>query len=212
MGALLTNNQPKSHNALGQRMRNQRRRMSFTLQQLAEKSGVSVGYLSQVERGNATPTLGTLSQIAVALNVNADYFIATPHAVDSLTSAGKRPRFSVDGSALEYEQIGADHPDLELTSFILHVPPGYTSEELKHVGEEIIYILSGEICQRVDGRDYLMRPGDSLHYLGTHPHSWSNQTRDPARIMWVGRMHYDQSGHVPARENPTVTSIAVPTA
>jgi transcriptional regulator with XRE-family HTH domain len=197
----LSENQHKKENALGQRMRNLRRRMSLTLQQLAEKSGVSVGYLSQVERGNATPTLGTLSQIAAALNVSADYFIAAPRAVDSLTSAGKRPRFSVDGSPLEYEQIGADHPDLELTSFILHVPPGYTSEEVKHVGEEIIYVLEGEICQRVDGRDYLMRPGDSLHYLGSHPHSWSNQTKEPARIMWVGRMHYDQSGHVPARNS-----------
>jgi transcriptional regulator with XRE-family HTH domain len=208
VGARLKNNRPKSDNALGQRMRNQRRRKSMTLQQLAEKSGVSIGYLSQVERGNATPTLGTLSQIAAALNVSADYFIATPRTVDSLTCAGKRPRFSVDGSALEYEQIGADHPDLELTSVILHVPPGYTSEVVSHVGEEIIYVLDGEICQRVDGRDYLMRPGDSLHYLGTHPHSWSNQTKNPARIMWVGRMHYDQSSHVPAREDRVANSKA----
>mgnify|MGYP000058900048 CR=1 FL=1 len=211
-GGTLTENQPKSDNALGQRMRNQRRRLSFTLQKLAEKSGVSVGYLSQVERGNATPTLGTLSQIAAALNVSADYFIATPRAVDSLTSAGKRPRFSVDGSDLEYEQIGADHPDLEMTSFILHVPPGYSSEVVKHVGEEIIYVLDGEICQRVDGRDYLMRPGDSLHYLGSHPHSWSNQTNKPARIMWVGRMHYDQSGHVPARDGRSIKAAATQTA
>jgi transcriptional regulator with XRE-family HTH domain len=189
-------------------MRNQRRRLSMTLQQLAEACGVSVGYLSQVERSNAAPKLGTLSQIAAAQNVNVDYFIATPRAVDSLTSAGKRPRFYVDGSSLEYEQIGADHPDLELTSFIMHVPPGYSSEQLSHVGEEIIFILDGEICQRVDGRDYLMRPGDSLHYLGTHPHSWSNQTDVPARIMWVGRMHYDQSGHVPAREEPAAASAA----
>ncbi len=208
----MTGNQQNSDNALGQRMRNLRRRMSMTLQQFADKSGVSVGYLSQLERGNATPTLGTLSQIAAALNVTADYFIATPRPVDSLTNAGKRPRFSVDGSALEYEQIGADHPDLEMTSYILHVPPGYTSEEVKHVGEEIIYVLDGEICQRVEGRDYVMRSGDSLHYLGTHPHSWSNQTNEPACIMWVGRMQYDQSGHVPARESRATKVAATQTA
>ena len=65
-------------------MRMQRHRMAMTLQQLSAASGVSVGYLSQVERGNATPTLGTLSQIAAALDVDADFFVRTPRTVDSL--------------------------------------------------------------------------------------------------------------------------------
>ncbi|MEN8888448.1 MAG: helix-turn-helix transcriptional regulator, partial [Celeribacter marinus] len=71
--------------ALGTRMRALRHRMSMTLRQVSEASGVSVGYISQVERGNATPTLGTLNQIAQALNVDTGYFVRTPCAVDSLT-------------------------------------------------------------------------------------------------------------------------------
>jgi transcriptional regulator with XRE-family HTH domain len=193
-------------------MRNQRRHLSKTLQQPAEACGVSLGYLSQVGRGNTTPTLGTLSQIAAALNVNVDYFIATPHAVDSLTSAGKRPPLSVDGSSLEYEQIGTDHLDLELKSFIRHVPPKYSPAQQSHLGEEIIFILDDEICQRVDSRAYLMRLEDSLHNLATHPHSWPNRAEVSARIMWGGRMHYDQSGHVPALEEPAAASVALQNA
>jgi len=182
-----------SVSTLGMRMRKQRHRLSLTLQQLSDASGVSVGYLSQVERGLATPSLGTLSQIAVALKVDVSYFIHTPRTQDSLTRADERPRFAVAGSSIEYEKIGADFPGHELSSYIMNVPPGYASEEVVHEGEEVIYILEGEIVQVVDGGEHIMRPGDSLHYLGSRPHSWSNKTDVPARVLWVGRMQYDQT-------------------
>ena len=168
----------------------------MTLQELGKASGVSVGYLSQVERGNATPTLGTLSQIAAALNVGVDYFISTPKTAQSLTRQGGRAQFSISGSSISYEQIGADSPGHEMTSYILHVPPGYKSERISHEGEEIIYILQGSIVQVVDGQEYTMTAGDSLHYLGTSPHSWANNTDEPAQIFWVGRMQYDKSGKI----------------
>lgn len=187
---------PETADGLGVRMRKLRHRLSMTLQQLSTTSGVSVGYLSQVERGNAIPTLGTLSQIAEALDVDAGYFIHTARAVDSLTRGGARPKFAVTGSSIQYEQIGAEHAGHELTSFVINVPSGYASEVVHHVGEEIIYILEGEISQVVGEREYLMGPGDSLHYLGTTPHCWSNKTAAPARILWVGRMHYDKSGDI----------------
>ena len=190
----MVKDQSNNVNDLGPRMRRQRHRLGLTLQELGTDSGVSVGYLSQVERGNATPTLGTLSQIAAALDVGVDYFVATPKAVDSLTRSGQRPLFSVSGSSIAYEQIGADFPGHELTSFILHVPPGYTSEEVSHEGEEMIYILEGAIAQVVDGVEHTMTIGDSLHYLGTSPHSWSNKTSASARVLWVGRMQYEKSG------------------
>ncbi len=168
----------------------------MTLQQLSAASGVSIGYLSQVERGNATPTLGTLTQIAKAFEVDTGYFVRAPRAVDSLTRGNARPKFAVAGSSIAYEQIGAERAGHELTSFVINVPPGYESEVVHHVGEEIIYILEGEISQMVGERDYIMGVGDSLHYLGTTPHCWSNKTNNPARILWVGRMQYDKSGKI----------------
>nr|WP_294612773.1 XRE family transcriptional regulator [Roseovarius sp.] len=181
---------------MGRRMRRMRHRLSLTLQELGAKSGVSVGYLSQVERGNATPSLGTLSQIATALGVDVDYFIAKPQTADSITRSEHRARFAIAGSSIEYEQIGIASPGHELTSFIMNVPPGYQSEVVTHVGEEIIYVLDGEISQTVGARDYLMTAGDSLHYLGETPHCWSNKTDLPARILWVGKMQYEKSAQV----------------
>ncbi|WP_245866688.1 helix-turn-helix domain-containing protein [Oceaniglobus roseus] len=166
----------------------------MTLQVLGTKAGMSVGYLSQVERGKATPSLGSLSQIASALGVDVDFFVRKPKASDGLTRSEGRARFAISGSSIEYEQIGANLPGSELTSFVMNVPPGYESELVCHVGEEIIYILEGEISQTVSGRSYTMTAGDTLHYFGVNPHSWANKTDRPARILWVGRMQYAESG------------------
>lgn len=182
-------------------MRSQRSRMSMTLQALSAASGVSVGYLSQVERGKATPTLGTLSQIAAALDVDVDFFVRKPKAADSVTRGATRARFAMSGTSIEYEQIGANLPGSELTSFVMNVPPGYESELVQHVGEEIIYILEGEILQTVGDRSYTIGQGDSLHYFGVNPHCWANRTDRTARILWVGRMQYAKPGH-PADADP----------
>lgn len=193
-GDILVKAQSDMAAMLGPRIRKLRRRQELTLQELGAASGVSVGYLSQVERGNATPTLGTLSQIAAALQVGVDHFITAPRAADNLTRQGKRETFSISGSSIIYEQLAAEMPGYEITSFILNVPPGYSSEQISHEGEEFIYILDGAIEQIVDHKTYVMQQGDSLHYLGTCPHSWSNNSKEMARILWVGRMQYERSG------------------
>jgi transcriptional regulator with XRE-family HTH domain len=174
--------------ALGQRIRKRRLQMSMTLQDLSRACGVSASYLSQVERDTAVPTLGTLAEIAAALDVGIDHFIATPRQVDSVTRADERPRFSVAGNSVVYERIGADFASHELSSFLLNIPPRYRSETVQHSGEEIIFVLEGEILQMVDGQSFLLRTGDSMHYLGQQPHSYSNPGDGPARLLWMGKM------------------------
>ena len=173
---------------LGPLIRSRRRNMSITLQDLSDRSGVSVGYLSQLERDNATPTLGTLAQIAQALGVGVDYFIATPRPADALTRADTRMRFSIDGSSIVYERIGAEFPGSQMSSFILHVPDGFRSETMRHEGEEIVYVLEGNVVQVLEGEEFRMTPGDSLHYRGNRAHAWYNDSGAPARILWTGTL------------------------
>lgn len=178
----------KTEPQLGPLIRRRRKQLGLTLQALCDRAGVSVGYLSQVERDNATPSLGTLAQIADGLDVGLDYFIATPRPADSLTRAAERPQFSLNGSSIGYENLAGTFPGAELSSYVLHVPPGYASEVVSHEGEEIIYILDGEIEQTLDGQVIRMTAGDSLHYSGLRPHSWTNPTDTPARILWTGTL------------------------
>ncbi|SDD67928.1 Transcriptional regulator, contains XRE-family HTH domain [Paracoccus isoporae] len=173
---------------LGSAIRKRRKQLRLTLQALCDRSGVSVGYLSQVERDNATPTLGTLAQIADALDVSLDYFIAAPKPSDGLTRAGERPQFALPSSELTYENIASDFPGAELSGYVLTVPPGFRSETVSHEGEELVFILDGEIEQELDGQAFRMTAGDSLHYSGETPHAWRNPTTAPARMLWTGTL------------------------
>lgn len=179
---------------VGALIRARRRQLGFTLQQLGDASNLSVGYLSQVERDHATPTLGSLAGIARALGVGLDYFVAQPRAQDALTRWETRPHFSISGSSVSYERLGAEFPGNQLSSFILTVPPGYASETVSHEGEELIYILEGSITQYLDGQAMIMKTGDSLHYRGNTPHAWSNPNEAPARILWTGTLTIFNAG------------------
>lgn len=176
--------QPK----VGAMIRARRRQLQLTLQEICDAAGISVGYLSQVERDHATPSLGTLAQIARSLDVGVDYFIATPTAEDALTRQGERQKFSVDGSSIVYEQIAADFAGNVLSSVIMHIPAGYRSETVSHEGEEILYVLEGAITHRLDEEEVVISAGDSLHFRGNRPHAWWNDTGKTARVLWTGTL------------------------
>ena len=170
---------------------------------IGEAAAVSGGYLSQVERDHATPSLGTLAQIARALGVSIEYFVSAPAPHTALSRAEGRNRFSIDGSSIVYERLGTDFPGSQLSSFLMIVPPGYRSEVVAHEGEEILYVLDGSITQRLDGEEWVIEAVDSLHFRGNRPHSWSNPTDRPARLLWTGTLALFRSN---ARPRPAVAA------
>ena len=204
--------EPEGAPKVGALIRARRRRMKLTLQQLADASGISVGYLSQVERDHSTPSLGTLAQVARALDVGVDFFIAAPNAREALTRNGERERFSVDGSSIIYERIGTEFPGSVLSSFILTIPPGYRSEVVSHEGEEILFMLEGSITQRVDDVEMTMSAGDSLHFRGNQPHAWWNDSGKEARMLWTGTLLMFRSREMTPLPDVGGAKTAQPTA
>jgi transcriptional regulator with XRE-family HTH domain len=170
----------------GGRIRELRRKADLTLQALADEAGISVGFLSQVERNKATPSLGTLASLATALGVEVNWFIATPQPADAVTRAGERVRFAIADSSLNYERLDSTLPGGTLSSLIIHIPKGYASETTRHSGEEMIYVLDGHIRQTLGAATIELNPGDSLHFMGDTPHSFSNVGAGPARLLWTG--------------------------
>jgi transcriptional regulator with XRE-family HTH domain len=172
--------------AFGYRIREMRHKAGLTLQTLADQSGISVGFLSQVERDKATPSLGTLASIAAALGVHVDVFISTPKPADSVTREGERACFALADSSLRYEQISTVLPGGVLSSLIVHIPVGYASEITAHVGEELIMVLDGTVRHTLGDAAFVLHPGDSLHFMGDTPHSFANLGDGPARMLWTG--------------------------
>ncbi|HMO06601.1 MAG TPA: cupin domain-containing protein [Paracoccaceae bacterium] len=170
----------------GGRIRTLRRKAGMTLQALADQAGISVGFLSQVERDKATPSLATLAGLAAALGVDVDWFIATPRPADSVTRAGERPEFGIADTSLRYERLSTGLPGGMLSSLIIHIPVGYASEVAAHSGEELVFVLEGTLRQTIGAGVFVVHAGDSLHFMGDTPHSFANIGDCPARLLWTG--------------------------
>lgn len=169
----------------GPLVRKKRKQMGLTLQALCDDADLSVGYLSQVERGNATPSLGTLSKLANALGVGVEFFVTVQRPEDALMRAGHRAPFTLDDSSIVYESVSRDIPGGDLSSYIIHIPPGFCSETINREGEEVVFVLEGEIIHTLDDNLFHLHAGDSLHFLSTQFHTLSNPTDKPARLLWT---------------------------
>ena len=173
---------------LGDLIRRRRRQLNLTLETVCRAADISKGYLSQVERGFAVPTITTLSRIAAALDTSLDAFIARPDPTDCITRADQRQRLALGPSELLYERLGAEFAGHALSTFIMTIPPGYRSEDVNHEGEETFYVLSGTLCLMLDGDDIALGPGDSAHYSARRLHGWANAGQDIAKVLWTGTM------------------------
>ena len=173
---------------LGEQLRSCRKQASLTLQLVAEAAGLSVGFISQLERGLAVPSLSSLRAIARVLGKPISYFFEPPENAEHTTHAQDRVGFRLGEGALSYEWLSAAFPGSTLRAVIIHEPPGHRSEPIRHEGEELFYIVAGEITVEVEGRLTILKRGDSTHFDSRQTHSTWNHGEQTASILWCGTM------------------------
>lgn len=173
---------------LGQRLRARRLELDLTLKDVAVGAGLSVGFISQIERGLTAPSLSSLAGIARVLDTHLTRFLTSPSGRSPSTRRDLRSVYAVDDSAMTYERISAAFPGSVLNSVIIHEPPGHRSEPICHEGEEIFYILEGAITIDVDGTVSILEAGDSIHFKSMQRHSSWNHTTKQAAILHIGTM------------------------
>lgn len=174
---------------LGATIRRLRLANGLTLQELAERSGVSVGMLSQLERDRANPSLRVLSQVRDALGASMSALFADSEAPLSgdpgfVCRAGQRPLLDVGYLFQEILAVGSPG-GMQMT--LLHLPPGADAggHSLVVATEKGGLVLEGAFLLSVDGSEALLGPGDSFLFDGTLPHSFRNPENRPAKVLWV---------------------------
>lgn len=174
---------------LGERLRTRRQQLRLTLKEVALGSGLSVGFISQIERGITSPSLSSLVSVARVLRMEVGELLAQPKPQGPLTRHDERPVYAVSPNSLAYERISSSFEGSVLRSVIIHEPPGHRSEPIAHEGEEMFYVLEGAVTVEVAGERNVLETGDSLHFQSTKIHSCWNHTGRPATVLWVGTMN-----------------------
>ncbi len=175
---------------LGEQVRRLRFEKNYTLEEVALRSGCSLGSLSQLERGKANPSFMTLARIAQALNVPVARLLQVENSSSPVIRRGQGRRLNVHPRAEEngtlYELLT---PDLDRALEVIRLEvPGGTSTETSpfvHQGEEVGIILRGVHEVHLNGICYTLNAGDSISYSSTLPHWYRNPGPEVVEAIWI---------------------------
>ncbi len=173
---------------IGKKIAELRKKRNLSIRELAEKAGVTSSLLSQIERGLANPSLNTLKIIAKVLDEPMfSFFIPAVVTEDLVLRENKRKRIVLpENQKLEYQLLS---PDLSgnIEMILLKLPPHHNSSEepVKHKGEEIVYVIEGELSLYIDNKTITLNNGDSVKILPYMKHQFKNRTDRDAVIIFA---------------------------
>lgn len=177
---------------IGHKLRTWRQRSDLSLSAVATASGLSAGYISQVERGLANPSLETLKRLADACGRTiGDLFVdeqddSETAARFSITRRGQRKQIRYPGSGILNELLT---PDLQrqFEAIWVEAAPGATSggHPHSHPGEECGVIISGSMRLWIENADFELHAGDSVYLESPVPHRWVATGDEPLVAVWM---------------------------
>jgi DNA-binding transcriptional MerR regulator/mannose-6-phosphate isomerase-like protein (cupin superfamily) len=168
----------------GHRFRRLRAHRGLSLAQVAQATGVSVGFLSALERGQMRSSVATLRRIARFYRTNILSLFET--AGDHPRLVRPRQRKILDTTAgVRMELLAWGHTAMEPHLFRIK-PKGGSGESYAHEGEEFLHILRGEFEIWLSNKEhYRLKAGDSLYFESSTPHRWRNPGRTETCLLWV---------------------------
>lgn len=156
---------------IGDKIRERRLQMGMNLKELAERTNLTPGFLSQIERDISEPSITSLRKIAEALEVAVFYFLLDETKKSPVVKKNQRQQLKFSNSHVTYELLS---PDLnrQMEMFIGQLEPGaMTCEEpLTHPGEEINHVLKGKMWIIIGEDEYVLEEGDTIYYFASLPH------------------------------------------
>ena len=163
---------------LGSELKKLRKSREMTLKELSAESGLSISFLSQVERGLRTLTFTSLKKISEALDINVNFFFDDKRENPVDTGA-------LNGN-FSYEDLSGDIENPSFTPALVELKAGEIQHSpYTHRGQEFIYVLSGTLQVIIQGKLQVLGAGESIHIDSKVEHEWYNDTEEPAKILLV---------------------------
>jgi DNA-binding transcriptional MerR regulator/quercetin dioxygenase-like cupin family protein len=169
--------------AIGAHLRQLRSRRKLSLAQVSQAVGISVGFLSALERSQMSGSVGTLRKLARFYKTNIlDFFEANGSNSRHVRPAQRKVLKAGDG--VQMELLAWGNTVMEPHLFRIK-PEAGSGESYAHEGEEFIYVLRGELEIALGGEQYRLKAGDSFYFESATPHRWKNPGRSETFILWV---------------------------
>ncbi len=172
---------------IGPRLAALRAGLGLSLQQMSAISEVSAASIHKIERGDMVPTITTLLKLASVFKRPISYLIGEesedPHDVWHVANGLGEP---VDRGGAEVVLISGPPVRFRTRGTTIKLPPGAILEDAPaRGGEALVHVVSGTVQAKVGVRDFVLKRGDTLHFMTDHPASWTNTGRSAAELVHI---------------------------
>ncbi|MFW0771561.1 helix-turn-helix domain-containing protein [Paenarthrobacter nitroguajacolicus] len=171
--------------AIGSRIRAARQAQRLTIEQVADATGLTKGFLSRVERDLTSPSVASLVTLCQVLSVSVGDLFAAPET--HLTRRDDGPRISLGGQGIVERLLTArSERRLQILQATIE-PRGRGENELYAVDcdVDVLHVVKGRIKLVLTNEEYDLEEGDTLSFPGREPHTWINPTDETVEVLWV---------------------------
>ncbi len=171
---------------IGDKIKSLRIQNALTQEELADRSELTKGFISQLERDLTSPSIATLTDILEGLGTNLQEFFN--ESTDEKIVFSKEDAFELENEKLKHKLkwIIPNAQKNAMEPILMEIQAGGKSKELHpHEGEEFGYVINGSIFVHHGVQKYKVKKGESFYYKGNASHHISNAGKTIARIIWV---------------------------
>jgi len=170
---------------IGERIRNLRKLSSLTQEELAERAGLTKGFISQVERDRTSISLDSLVQILDALDENISDFFLDIEEKDIVYRKEDRVEIEKKG-VTKFELLIPGSTNKKMEAVMVTLKPGERTEiEEPHEGEEMGFILGGRVEIQLGKKTHRARKGECFYFTAERDHSLANVGSREAVLLWI---------------------------
>lgn len=163
--------------SIGNKMKSLRKERKLTLKSLAEQTGVSISFLSQVERGKSSVTLESLKKIADTLDVNPSFFFSEDHSQENLDNNHQQ---------FHYQNLSSGIRDAVFSPILVTLKPGENKgSAFSHSGHEFLFIIEGKLTVEIEGERTELHEQQSFMFDARKAHYWFNFSDQIVRFLVV---------------------------
>lgn len=175
---------------LGDMLRQHRESIGLSVRTLATKAGFSPSFISQVENGLASPSIGSLEKIAACLDVTlSELFRHQNEPLSGVVRVKDRPRLASGWSKAEIESLAFDRAS-RLAPTLITLQPGGASGKRSHSvkREQFVFVINGQVNLSLNGTDQVLAKGDAVTIRPDTPLLWSNRSSKTVQLLIVSNL------------------------
>jgi len=170
----------------GAKLRDMRKKLGMTLEDISQKTGFTKSFISQIENGKNSPSIASLKKICYALGTTISELFEDERNIVNIFQSGDYKVLKNKSITMTF--VASKLVNRKLEPILIELDPyGETGSDFyQHTGEELGYVLQGEICVVIGNEEYLMQEGECIYFSSNLPHKIKNKKDKPAKAFWVG--------------------------